>query len=141
MLSPVHVHPLHCRTLVIAAAEEEKKMAEIVLGGKRLQDLKVTELKKELDKRGLQKKGVKSVLVDRLRKAILLEELTQVGFWAFTPSYLVGFVSQRVWLHALVQPIGWQHSVLVRECALRALARRARGSCRLLTASAFLVTR
>ncbi len=53
-------------------------MAEIVLAGKRLQDLKVTELKKELDKRGLQKKGVKSLLIDRLRKAILLEELTQV---------------------------------------------------------------
>ena len=41
----------------------EKKMAEVLLGGKRLNELKVTELKAELDKRGLPKKGVKSVLV------------------------------------------------------------------------------
>ena len=54
-------------------------MAEVLLGGKRLSELKVTELKAELDKRGLQKKGVKSVLLNRLKNAILREALTQVG--------------------------------------------------------------
>lgn len=57
-----------------------KKMAEVLLGGKRLNELKVTELKAELDKRGLPKKGVKSVLVQRLKNAILKEALTQVAF-------------------------------------------------------------
>ena len=56
-----------------------KKMAEVLLGGKRLNELKVTELKAELDKRGLPKKGVKSVLVQRLKNAILKEALTQVS--------------------------------------------------------------
>ena len=54
-------------------------MAEILLGGKKLVDLKVTELKAELDKRGLPKKGVKSVLLTRLKNAILREELAQVS--------------------------------------------------------------
>ena len=51
------------------------KMAEILLGGKRLSELKVTELKEELDSRGLSKKGVKTVLITRLKNAILKEEL------------------------------------------------------------------
>lgn len=60
-----------------------KKMAEVLLGGKRLNELKVTELKAELDKRGLPKKGVKSVLVQRLKNAILKEALTQVSILNF----------------------------------------------------------
>lgn len=55
------------------------KMAEILLEGKKLGELKVTELKAELEKRGLQKKGVKSVLLTRLKNAILREALTQVS--------------------------------------------------------------
>lgn len=54
-------------------------MAEVLLGGKRLGELKVTELKAELEKRGLPKSGVKSVLLNRLKNAILREALTQVG--------------------------------------------------------------
>jgi len=54
-------------------------MAEILLGGKRLTELKVAELKTELEKRGMQKKGVKSVLIERLKKAILQEALTTVS--------------------------------------------------------------
>lgn len=52
-----------------------KKMAEILLRGKRLAELKVTELKEELEKRKLPKKGVKNVLITRLKNAILKEEL------------------------------------------------------------------
>ena len=59
-------------------------MAEILLGGKRLTELKVAELKVELEKGGLQKKGVKSVLIERLKKAILEEALTTVRLWLFT---------------------------------------------------------
>ena len=64
-----------------------KKMAEVLLGGKRLNELKVTELKAELDKRGLPKKGVKSVLVQRLKNAILKEALTQVSIRMFFISF------------------------------------------------------
>ncbi len=63
----------------IQLAHSCKKMAaEILLAGKKLGDLKVTELKFELEKRGLQKKGVKSVLLTRLKNAILREALAQV---------------------------------------------------------------
>lgn len=48
-------------------------MAEIVVDSKKLSELKVTELKDELEKRGLSKKGVKTVLVNRLRAGILKE--------------------------------------------------------------------
>ena len=63
-------------------------MAEVLLGGKRLDELKVTELKVELDKRGLQKKGNKSALLSRLKAAILREALmTEVSSWLL--SFLV----------------------------------------------------
>ena len=62
------------------------KMAEILLAGKRLGELKVGELKAELAKRGLQKYGVKTVLVNRLKNAILREALTQVGVMSSQPA-------------------------------------------------------
>ncbi len=55
------------------------KMAEVLLGGKKLGELKVTELKSELEKRRLPKKGVKSVLLTRLKNAILREALEQAS--------------------------------------------------------------
>ena len=67
-----------CADSARAFGRAKRKMAAILLGDKRLSDLKVTELKAELDKRGLSKKGVKSVLVERLKKAILQEELSNV---------------------------------------------------------------
>ncbi len=48
-------------------------MAEIILDGRNISELKVTELKDELEKRGLPKKGVKTVLLNRLRTSILKE--------------------------------------------------------------------
>ena len=62
------------------------KMAEILLAGKRLGELKVGELKAELAKRGLQKYGIKTVLVNRLKNAILREALTQVGVMSGQPA-------------------------------------------------------
>ncbi len=48
-------------------------MAEIILDGRNISELKVTELKDELEKRRLPKKGVKTVLLNRLRASILKE--------------------------------------------------------------------
>lgn len=50
-------------------------MAEILIGSKKVVDLKVTELKEELGKRNLAKTGKKSALVKRLFEAILVEQL------------------------------------------------------------------
>ena len=43
-------------------------MAELLRSGKKLEQLRVAELKEELDKRGLSKSGIKLELVKRLRQ-------------------------------------------------------------------------
>ena len=55
-----------CRGLV-SHPEAFVKMANTLFGDKKLSDLTVVELKMELDKRGLLKKGTKSVLAERLK--------------------------------------------------------------------------
>lgn len=45
-------------------------MASVLLGGKKLTDLRVVDLRQELENRGLEKSGVKAVLIERLQKVI-----------------------------------------------------------------------
>lgn len=42
-------------------------MASIMLDGKKLSDFRVVDLRQELEKRGLEKSGVKAVLIERLQ--------------------------------------------------------------------------
>jgi len=45
-------------------------MASVLLGGRKLTDLRVVDLRQELENRGLEKSGVKAVLIERLQKVI-----------------------------------------------------------------------
>ena len=47
-----------------------ENMASVLLGGKKLTDLRVVDLRQELENRGLEKSGVKAVLIERLQKVI-----------------------------------------------------------------------
>ena len=55
------------------------KMAEVLFHGRKLEDLKVMEIKEELGRRGLNKKGIKSVLMKRLEAALLAEKREEVS--------------------------------------------------------------
>lgn len=57
----------------VASRGSKFKMAEreIMIGGRRLSQLKVDELKVELERRGLRKSGNKGILIERLQEVVL----------------------------------------------------------------------
>ena len=57
-----------------------RRMADVELDGRKIGDLQVPEIKNELGKRGLNRKGLKVVLVRRLASAVLREGKTKVTF-------------------------------------------------------------
>ena len=63
-------------------------MAEILFKGRKIDELKVVEIKDELGQRGLSKKGVKSVLIKRLEKALMQERLDQVSLKCIPRLYI-----------------------------------------------------
>ena len=54
-------------------------MAELFLRGKKVSELKLVEIKEELVKRNLPKKGNKALILKRLEKALLTEKLHAVS--------------------------------------------------------------
>lgn len=65
-------------------------MADVELNGKKIGDLKVLEIKDELGNRGLNKKGLKAVLVRRLASAVVLEKKAEVSLSMFDTRFLLG---------------------------------------------------
>ena len=56
-------------------------MADVLFHGKRLDELKVVEIREELGRRGLSRKGIKSTLIKRFEK-VLLQEQQEVSIGA-----------------------------------------------------------
>ncbi|BFZ19811.1 hypothetical protein BsWGS_22849 [Bradybaena similaris] len=58
-------------------ASEEDSYSTITLKGTPVAELRVTDMKRELEKRGLSKSGSKTQLIERLKAQLLLEKLQQ----------------------------------------------------------------
>lgn len=75
---------------------------EIMIGGRRLSQLKVDELKVELERRGLRKSGNKGVLIERLQEAIDKELEQKEGYESFSVPQQQQTVAN-TWSHPMVQ--------------------------------------
>ncbi|XP_058971333.2 apoptotic chromatin condensation inducer in the nucleus-like [Pocillopora verrucosa] len=76
---------------------------EITIRGRRLSQLKVDELKVELEKRGLKKSGNKGVLIERLQEAIDKEMEMKEGFESYpVPQQAPARVGEP-WPHPMMQ--------------------------------------
>ena len=62
------------------------KMEDVLSGKKKLEQLKVAELRDQLEQRGLSKAGIKLDLVKRLREVILLPKFFDGGVSVFRTS-------------------------------------------------------
>lgn len=67
------------RSTLFCHAHDFGKMAEALFDGRKLEDLKVMEIKEELGRRGLNKKGLKAVLMKRLESALSMEKQDEVS--------------------------------------------------------------
>ncbi|XP_020622602.1 apoptotic chromatin condensation inducer in the nucleus-like isoform X2 [Orbicella faveolata] len=97
---------------------------EITIGGRRLSQLKVDELKVELEKRGLKKSGNKGILIERLQEAIDKELELKEGFENYTAPQQRPAPVAKPWSHPMiqqqqqqpggfpVQPMGMQQGML-----------------------------
>ena len=82
-------------------------MAEILFKGKKIDELKVVEIKDELGQRGLSKKGVKSVLIKRLEKALMQERLDQVSLKCVPRLYNIKkiiYIYNYVYIYVYIYP-------------------------------------
>ncbi|XP_074616816.1 uncharacterized protein LOC141876217 [Acropora palmata] len=82
---------------------------EIVIRGRRLSQLKVDELKQELELRGLRKSGNKGVLIERLQEAIDKELEQKEGYQNF-PALQEQKPPANTWLNPPIQQQQQQHS-------------------------------
>ena len=73
VLEPIREVVLSLTFPDVASRGSKFKMAEreIMIGGRRLSQLKVDELKVELERRGLRKSGNKGILIERLQEVVL----------------------------------------------------------------------